>query len=96
MADDSLSLAGFNRLDWQQIALQQAAWLRLAETIHLQVELGLLPEDAMSRLGYDDAFSNRALACVWPELRESLGSTFREYVERETEFDCTQITTAVN
>jgi hypothetical protein len=38
--------------DWERFAMKMKVFARLGETVHLQVEQGLLPLDAMERLGY--------------------------------------------
>ena len=62
--------------------------LRTLETVQLQVEQGLLPEDAMTRLGYDWAQSlssdDLAFACLWPSLRRQLGASVRQLIEDST------------
>ena len=54
---------------WSNIVLSAQ---RLTETLELQVELGVLPPDAMKRLGYDTDWSEmwalQAFSCAWPLL----------------------------
>ena len=66
-------------------------WFRIAETVHLQVEQGLLPPDAMNELGYETTFDNPGAACLWPFARDAMGQSFRTYLERTQDFaqyDC--------
>lgn len=70
--------------DWRQWALKLTAFARLGETILLQVEQGLLPPDAMVRLGYagwNGIFEEPTEACVWPLIRPGVSDSFREFVE---------------
>ena len=51
---------------WHEIA-----GMRLAETMLLQVEQGLLPPDALDRLGYGILhryLSFPIYACIWPDI----------------------------
>jgi len=84
--------------DWAQHFASFTGWLRLAETALLQVEQGLLPPDAMERLGYSGGpdWLNRfpAFACMWPSMRGRVGTTLRERIEgarTEPTFDCEEL-----
>ncbi len=89
--------------DWMQWYNKFTVWARLGETTLLQVEKGLLPEDAMYRLGlsgWRDVFQPSApnhggpkVACVWPLIRITVSDAFRRYVEdgRDLEvIDCSE------
>ncbi len=70
--------------DWTQFRLYMTIFARLGETVLLQVEQGLLPQDAMERLGYGGwttLFEYPKTACVWPLIRPEVSMSFREYVE---------------
>ena len=59
------------------------AWigfLRQYETIHLQVDLGLLDEVARDRLGWGLVRDIPALHYLWPHLGIVVDPTFAEYV----------------
>lgn len=72
--------------DWETTQRIFIADLRMLETILLQVDQGLLPPDAMDRLGYNwgAVLSNPAYACLWPELRAGAGPSVREYIDNST------------
>ena len=72
--------------DWERTERMFTADLRMLETILLQVEQGLLPPDATSRLGYNwgPILGNPAFACVWPELRTQVGPSLRKFIEDST------------
>jgi hypothetical protein len=55
--------------DWERMERMLSADLRMLETILRQVEQGLLPTDAMARLGYNwsPILRNPAFACLWPD-----------------------------
>ena len=87
--------------DWLQWRNKFTVWARLGETTLLQVERGLLPDDAMERLGFSgwgDIFEPTApnyggpkVACVWPLIRPEVSDSFRRFVEegRDVEaIDC--------
>jgi hypothetical protein len=72
--------------DWERTERMFTADLRMLETILLQVEQGLLPPDATTRLGYNwgPILSNPAMACLWPELRTQVGPSLRKFIEDST------------
>ena len=55
----------------------------MLETVLIQVEQGQLPEDAVTRLGYNwgPILSNPGYACMWPELQPEVGASLRKYIE---------------
>lgn len=72
--------------DWERMERMFTADLRMLETILLQVDQGLLPFDATTRLGYNwgPVLSNPAMACLWPELRTRVGPSVRKFIEDST------------
>lgn len=72
--------------DWETMERITTADLRMLEMILLQVEQGLLPADAVTRLGYNwgPVLSNPAMACLWPELRTQAGPSVRKFIEDST------------
>ena len=72
--------------DWETVRRMWLADLRMLETILLQVDQGLLPPDAMSRLGYNwgAVLKDPDIACLWPELETRVGSGVRQYIEDST------------
>lgn len=80
--------------DWRQFATKMTVFARLGETALLQVEQGLLPSDAMERLGYRGwatIFDNAKTACIWPLIRPGVSSSFRDFVEGQSDtnaIDC--------
>ncbi len=81
--------------DWGQFATKMTVFARLGETILLQVEQGLLPPDAMERLGFvgwTRLFEEPKRACIWPLIQPGVSKSFREFVEgtqHANEIDCT-------
>jgi len=95
--DDPDELFEMSDLDWERIVRDELAWHRLSETVFLQVEGGLLPSDAMLRLGYSQGFDGLRSACVWPGIREFMGDAYRRYMEASVGFadhDCEAIRAA--
>ena len=88
--------AALDSTDWRMYLLKMTAFARLGETVLLQHEQGLLPENAMERLGYagwSTLFENDIDACVWPTIREGVSEEFREFVEEGQDphqIDCSQ------
>lgn len=72
--------------DWETVERIATADLRMLKMIQLQVEQGLLPSDAVARLGYNwgPILSNPAMACMWPQLRTQVGSSVRKLIEDST------------
>jgi len=54
--------------------------LRQFETIYLQVDLGLLDEAAMNRLGWGLVREIPALHYLWPQLGNAIEPTFAAYI----------------
>ena len=70
--------------DWIQYTTKMTVFARLGETVLLQVEEGLLPPDAIERLGYQgwlETFENPKSACAWSLIRPGVSTSFREFVE---------------
>ena len=89
--------------DWRQLHNKFTVFARLGETVLLQVEQGLLDEDAMERLGYGgwrDIFQPLApryqgptYACIWPLIRPGVSESFRQFVEEGQDpnaIDCSE------
>ena len=76
--------AAMDTSDWLQYGNKMTTFARLGETVLLQVEQGLLPPDAMERLGYlgwETIFDDPKDACVWPLIRTGVSAAFRQFVE---------------
>ena len=76
--------AAMDTTDWLQAAYKLSVFARLGETLLLQVEEGILPPDAMERLGYvgwQSIFEDPTDACVWPLIRPGVSASFRQFVE---------------
>ena len=92
---DRKSPEDMDETDWRQYATKMTVFARLGETVLLQVEQGLLPPDAMTRLGFSGwsrTFSSPKTACIWPLIRPGVSDSFREFVEEYKngdEIDCT-------
>ncbi|HZX89948.1 MAG TPA: hypothetical protein VFE67_04830 [Rudaea sp.] len=72
--------------DWESLQRIYTADLRMFETIMLQVEQGLLPADAMVRLGYNwgAVLKSPGMACLWLELQTQVGPSVRKAIEDST------------
>ncbi len=72
--------------DWESIERVETADLRMREMIQLQVEQGLLPADAVDRLGYNwgPILSNPAMACIWPDMKTQVSASMRKLIENST------------
>jgi len=84
-----------DKSDWGLYAAKMTVFARLGETVLLQVEQGLLPPDAMERLGYGGwtgIFEDAKGACTWPIIRPGVSSSFREFVEGAKNVDAIDCT----
>jgi hypothetical protein len=72
--------------DWETMERIETADLRMLEMIQLQVEQGLLPPDAVARLGYNwgPILNNPAMACIWQELRTQVSASVLKLIEDST------------
>jgi hypothetical protein len=83
-------------VEWAQLIAKQTVYARLCETVLLQVEQGLLPEDATERLGcrgWQSIAEEQWMVCGWRSVRRWTSDTFRDYVEESqdlTNVDCSQ------
>ncbi|NIL94337.1 MAG: hypothetical protein GTO71_07840 [Woeseiaceae bacterium] len=69
-------------LEKAQLTYVWIASLRSYETILLQVEEGLLDQDAMDRLGWGEAFEPGYQAkMLWPGIAKNLNPHMREHME---------------
>jgi len=77
------SVEDLDAAGWLQTMVWWDSWLRRLETVLIQVEEGLLPNDALERLGYSmwENMSHPHFICVWPALEEWVGQSVREYIE---------------
>jgi len=89
------SLDAMDKADWGQFLAKMTGIARLGETVLLQVEQGLLPPDALDRLGFigwKKIFEDPKHACIWPLIRHEVSSSFRDFVEgtqNADAIDCT-------
>ena len=87
LTNDRAVLAEMSPRDRIQSRRVLVAWLRMGETVYLQVESGLLPPDALTHLGYENALGGLRPACFWPSVRNGVGPSFRAYLEEQRQFD---------
>jgi hypothetical protein len=79
------AIARWTALDWELFTTRQLGGMRQYETLLLQVEQGLLPADAIDRLGYGSLptflLAVPGIACVWPRVSPTVSEGVRELVE---------------
>lgn len=90
-AFDEEALKTWSYSDWLAVDRRVRADLRLFETALLQVEQGLLNEEAIVNLGFaafgEGWLSIPAAACLWPRVSEGpgrVGPQVREWIENGT------------
>jgi hypothetical protein len=84
-------------VEWQMLAAKSSAFARLGEMILLQIDQGVLGEDAIDRLGYGSwrTFLDQPEACVWPLIRPNVSAALRLLVAEGRdleELDCSAYT----
>lgn len=91
-------IADWSTTDWERYFRNWTESLRLFETLLLQVEQEVLPEESLDRLGWgqtpDYAWGNPVFNCLWPDLRELMGESLRERFEvqmPQDRYDCSEI-----
>ena len=77
---DSTWWADQEARDIERLITLWVGFLRQYETIYLQVDLGLLDEVAMNRLGWGLVRDIPALRHLWPRLGLVVEPTFAEYI----------------
>ncbi len=72
--------------DWEAYTSLQTAGLRWVETFLLQVDQGLLAEDAMALWGFSfeghPAMETVGFVCIWPDLSEFVGAKLRSEIDQ--------------
>lgn len=68
--------------DVERLITAWIGYLRQYETIYLQVDLGLLDEVAMDRLGWGLVRDIPALHHLWPHLGHVVDPVFAKYVTK--------------
>jgi hypothetical protein len=90
------SLDSLDEVDWAGALVEWTGWVRLLETLQLQIELGILPPDAVERLGFvwaTESLSEPMFSCLWPMIKRDVSPSVIALVESKHEpdqFDCTR------
>ena len=83
LSQDSSRWAEIDEVGWYQLASQMTSVMRGWETVYRQVEEGLLPGDAMTRLGYGVNYWPATLDRLWPDVKDRMDPDFAAYVESQ-------------
>lgn len=83
MTADSATWAEVSASDVYLLRSYVLANVRLYETVYLQVEQGLLRDDALENLGWVHFLNSNLLARMWPHIRPAVTPAFAAYLERE-------------
>ena len=80
------AVAKWSLADWDRVYRPYVSSFRLYEAVLLQIEQGLLPPDAMDRLGFAwrGGLGNHAMACLWPRIAPSMSAQVRSRFEAQT------------
>ena len=72
--------------DWEAYQSLQTAGLRWVETFLLQVDQGLLEEEAMALWGFSfeghPVLETAGFMCIWPDLRGFVGAKLRTEIDQ--------------
>lgn len=82
--------ADMTAIEWQQLSNKFTGLARLGEMVLLQIEQGVLDDDAIGRLGYGGwrgLLRHPKLACLWPSIRPGVSDEFRAFVEEGHDLD---------
>ena len=83
MTADSATWANVGPSDVYLLRSYVLANVRLYETVYLQVEQGLLRDDALTSLGWTHLLNSRLLERMWPHIRSAVTPGFAAYLEEE-------------
>ncbi len=83
LASDTATWDEIDETGWTQLSAALTGSMRSWETLYLQVQEGLLPEDAMTRFGWGINFWPASFERLWPEVRTNLDDEFARYVEQQ-------------
>ena len=78
---DSTLWSELDRSDLLMVQNHLTAILRLYETVYLQVDAGLLGEEALESLGWSRFADGDYLKILWPRVRENVTPAFADYLE---------------
>ena len=87
LSRDSMRLDEIDAVGWNQLGAMMTSVMRGWETVYLQVQEGLLPADAMRRLGYGVNYWPTTFERLWPDVRVRMDEEFASYVERQFGLD---------
>jgi hypothetical protein len=80
------ALSEWTPLDWNRTFHTWVGVLRIWETLQLQVEQGVLPEESLETLGWHNTapilWSSAAFVCLWPMIRRNTSQSLISIIER--------------
>ena len=89
--NDAQSVSEWSPLDWQRTFRGWLGILRIWETLQLQIEQGILPVDALDRLGWNNtpavAWRSVAFVCVLPAIRQNTSESLMSVIEAGAPLD---------
>ncbi len=79
------ALSEWTALDWNQTLHTWVGVLRVWETLQLQVEQGVLPQESLETLGWGNfapiLWSSAAFVCLWPTIRLNTSQSLISIIE---------------
>ena len=99
---DADAIAEWSPVDWHRQFREFLGVFRIWETLHLQIEQGVLPAEALSRLGWSNGpnvmWQMPAFVCLWPAIRPNTSDQLVGLIEASRPPDlmpCTAIVSGV-
>jgi hypothetical protein len=94
------ALAEWTPFDWHLQFREYLGVFRIWETLHLQVEQGVLPAEALDRLGWGNGanvmWQNRGFVCLWPAIRPNTSEQLIALIEEARPSDFVPCTATVS
>jgi hypothetical protein len=82
---DEAAIADWSPVEWHRSFREYIGVFRIWETLHLQVEQNVLPEEALDRLGWSNGpnvmWQLPAFVCLWPAIRPNTSDELIALIE---------------
>ena len=82
---DDAAIAEWSPVDWHRQFRYLLGVFRIWETLYLQIEQGVLPAEALDRLGWGNGphvmWQGRDFVCLWPAIRPNTSDQLTALIE---------------
>ena len=97
---DEAAIAQWSSVDWHRQFREYLGVFRVWETLHLQVEQNVLPDEALDRLGWSNGpnvmWQMPAFVCLWPAIRPNTSDQLIGLIEAARPSDLQPCSAAVS